>query len=147
MSVKTIRFELVTPKKPVLKTEVLKATIPTKEGELTILPDHIPLVAILKAGVVEIQGVDQRYDVLAVSGGFLEVLSGKIVILADYAERADDLDEVEVEEARLKAEATKKEAVENQGVDPEAAWRLDWELSKGRALSKWRRLRPPSNKS
>lgn len=147
MATKTIRFELVTPQKPVLKTDVLKATIPTKDGELTILPDHIPLVAILKAGVVEIQSADERYDVMAVSGGFLEVLSGKIVILADYAERADDLDEKALEEARLKAEVAKKEAEEDQGVDTEAAWRLDWEVSKGKALSKWRHLRPPLDKN
>ena len=48
MANKTIQFEIVTPERVVLKQEILQATVPTASGEITILPDHIPLVSILE---------------------------------------------------------------------------------------------------
>jgi F-type H+-transporting ATPase subunit epsilon len=142
MSLKTITFEIVTPEKLVLREEVLRATIPTQSGEVTILPDHIPLVSILKPGVIEIQKADKKIDLMASSGGFLEVLTNKIVILADYAERADNLNEQEVENARLKAEKTKEEALAGDDVDfADVTAKLEMELFKTKALNRWRHLK------
>ena len=105
---KTIKFEIVTPERVVLKEDVLQATIPTRNGEITILPNHIPLVSILKPGVLEVKRPDNQIEIISVSGGFIEVLEGKIVILADTAEIAHELDEQRIEEARQKAEDMKK---------------------------------------
>ena len=79
---KTIKFEIVTPERVVLKQDIVSITAPTQSGEITILPDHIPLVSILKPGVVEVKLADGETEIIAVSGGFIEVLKEKIVILA-----------------------------------------------------------------
>lgn len=142
MAPKTIKFEIVTPEQVVLKEFVVRATIPTQSGEVTILPDHIPLVSILKPGIIEVEKDDGSLDVLVVSGGFLEVLSGKIVILADYAERAAGLDENIIENAQSKAEKSKIEAKNRDDVnftDTEA--RIEVELFKTKALSRWRKIK------
>jgi F-type H+-transporting ATPase subunit epsilon len=100
----TLHFELTTPERIVLKEEYDAATIPTQEGEITVLPGHLPLVANLVPGMITLRkGKEESY--LAVSGGFVEVQPGsKIIILADTAERAEELDLAKVEAARELAE-------------------------------------------
>lgn len=142
MSVNTIKFEIVTPEQVVLKEYVVRATIPTQSGEVTILPGHIPLVSILQPGIIEVEKADGSLDVMAVSGGFLEVLSGKIVILADYAERAVNLDEKLVEEARAKAEKAKLETHHLDDIEfANVSAKLETELLKSRAISRWRKIK------
>ncbi|MFA7088002.1 MAG: ATP synthase F1 subunit epsilon [Patescibacteria group bacterium] len=142
MSKKTIKFEIATPERVVLKEEIRQVTLPTAEGELTILPEHIPLVSILKPGVLEIKKMDDSLDVMAVSGGFLEVMRDKIVILADTAERAVELDEQRIEEARVRAEDAKKNAVDIDEVEfARIAAKLEKELARTRALNRWRKIR------
>ena len=123
----TIHFEIVTPEKTVLKEEVLQLTVPTKMGEITVLPHHFPLVASLQAGVIEIKLLDDKVETVAVSGGFIEVLPNKVVILADTAERAADIDEARAEEARKRAEklmAEKREDVDFSAVQAKIAKEL-----------------------
>ncbi|MEA2088412.1 MAG: F0F1 ATP synthase subunit epsilon [Patescibacteria group bacterium] len=105
---KTIKFEIVTPEKTVLKEEINQITIPTKDGEITVLPNHIPLVSILVPGEIIIKKGNEEFS-MSVSGGFVEVLVDKVVILADTAERAEEIDEKRAEEARKRAEKIKKE--------------------------------------
>lgn len=139
---KIIKFEIVTPERTVLKQDILQVTLPTQSGEITILPDHIPLVSILKPGVLEIKTADQETEIMSVSGGFIEVLRDKVVILADTAERAQELDESLLEKARQQAEEAKAEAMVHEGYDLSAvAAKLETELARERALHKWRRLK------
>jgi len=145
MSKKTIKFEIVTPERVVFSEEISQITLPTTTGEITILPDHIPLVSILQPGVIEIKRADNRVDVMSVSGGFVEVTRGKIVILADTAERAEELDEEKIEEARRRAEDSKKNAKFVDDVQfTEVAAKLERELARLRALNKWRKLKGTS---
>jgi F-type H+-transporting ATPase subunit epsilon len=142
MSTKTIKFEIVTPERVVLKQEILQITVPTMSGEITVLPDHIPLVSILKSGVLEIKRADNVTEIIAVSAGFLEVMKDKVVILADTAERAEELDEVRIKEAREKAEKLKAEAKNLDDVQfTNIAAKIEKELARERALNKWRRLK------
>ena len=104
MSQKQIKFEIVTPERTVLKEEITQVTVPTKQGEITVLPGHIPLVASLEPGVIEIVKKENDKDIMSVSGGFIEVLRDKIVILADTAERAEEIDLSRAEEAKRRAE-------------------------------------------
>src|SRR3989338_7233967 len=97
---KIIKLEVVTPNRVVLKEYVLQVTVPTKAGEITVLPEHIPLLSILKPGIIEMKNKDGEKEVIAVSGGFIDVLKNKIVILADTAERAQEIDLEKAEEAR-----------------------------------------------
>lgn len=136
-----IRFELVTPERVVLKEDVIQVTIPTAMGEITILPNHIPLVAVLKPGVLEIKRQDGSQEIVSVSGGFVEVLHGKIVVLADTAERAIELDEARIEEARIKAEALKTD--HQEAIDfADISARLEKELARSRAVKKWKKIHP-----
>lgn len=138
---KSIKFEIATPERVLFKQEVLQVTVPTQAGEITVLPDHIPLVSIIKPGILEIKTIDQETEIIAVSGGFIEVMLGKIVVLADTAERASELDESRVEEARQRAEEAKAEALNHPGYDLSAvAAKLEVEMARERALHKWRRL-------
>lgn len=142
MSDKTIKFEIVTPEQVVLKEIVVRATIPTTSGELTILAGHIPLISVLKPGIIEVERETGELEIMVVSGGFLEIQSGKIIILADYAERAASLDETVIEEARIKAEQAKIEAKNRDDVEfTNIAARLEVELLKNKALSRWRKLK------
>jgi F-type H+-transporting ATPase subunit epsilon len=105
----TLTLELTTPERIVLKEAYDSVTLPTGEGEVTILPGHVPLVANLASGMVTARrGKEESY--LAVTGGFLEVLpDGRLVVLADSADRAEELDLAAVEQARADAEALLKE--------------------------------------
>ena len=99
---KKIKFEITTPERNVYSEDVDQVTIPTKEGEITVLPGHIPLVASLVAG--ELIVVKDKEEIsMAVAGGFIEVLSNKITVLADSAEYAEEIDETKAEEARKRA--------------------------------------------
>lgn len=144
MSLKTIKFEIVTPEQIVLKEAVVRATIPTTSGELTILPDHIPLVSVLRSGLIEVEKNNGEVEIMVISGGFLEVQSDKIIILADYAERAASLDEEVIKSARVKAEKAKLDAKNRDDVEfTDISARLEVELLKNKALSRWRKLKNP----
>jgi len=139
---KTIKFEIVTPERTVLKQEILQITVPTASGEITVLPDHIPLVSILKPGVIEVKMADNSLEIMSVSGGFIEVMKDKIVILADSAERAEEIDEKKVEEARLRAEEAKKNAKFVDDVEfAKISAQIEKELARLQAVNKWRKLK------
>ena len=138
----SIKFEIATPERVLLKEQVLQATVPTASGEVTILPEHIPLVSILKPGVIDIRLLNGETVLMSVSGGFLEVLKNKIVILADTAERAEELDEERIKEARAKAEEMHQSEQFKDDVEfADLAVRLEKELARERTLSKWRKLK------
>ena len=138
---KTIKFEIVTLERVVLKQAVLQATVPTKDGEITVLPDHIPLVSILKPGVIETKNEAGEVEIMSISGGFIEVQKGKIIILADSAEKASELNEEKLIAAKKKAEEEKEKAEKSNYYDLSAvAIKLETVMARERALHKWRRL-------
>jgi len=142
MANKTIKFEIVTPERVVLQQDILQITVPTTSGEITILPDHIPLVSVLQPGVVEIKRADSLVEIMSVSGGFIEVMKDKVVILADTAERAEELDEEVIKDAQKQAEELKKNAKAVDDVQfAEISAKLDRELARLRAVNKWRKLK------
>lgn len=103
-----LHFELVTPERIVFKTDADRITLPTAEGEITVLPHHVPLVARLVAGIATlvVGGVEEE---VAVSGGFIEVGEGDNVrVLADTAERGVELDISVIEAAKIRAEEVMK---------------------------------------
>ncbi len=144
--IKSIKFEIATPEKVLMKEDILSVSVPTTSGELTILPDHIPLISILKSGVLEIHLLDGGISLMSVSGGFLEVLKNKIVILADTAEKAEELNEQRIKEARLKAEEMRQSEKAKDEVEfVNISSRIEKELARERALNKWRKLKGPKN--
>jgi F-type H+-transporting ATPase subunit epsilon len=98
-----LQVELVTAEGRVLSEEADFVKAPGIAGELGVLPHHIPLMTPLRTGEVLVRnGGEEQY--LFVAGGFLQVLPDKVVILADAAERAEDIDEARAEEARHRAQ-------------------------------------------
>lgn len=139
---KSIKFEIATPERVLLKEDILSVSVPTTSGEVTILPDHIPLISILKPGVLEIRLLNGETSLMSVSGGFLEVLENKIVILADTAEKAEELDEQRIKDARLKAiEMRQSEKFKDDVEFADLAVRLEKELAREHTLNKWRKLK------
>jgi F-type H+-transporting ATPase subunit epsilon len=138
---KTIKFEIATPERVVFKDHILQVSVPTTEGEVTILPKHSPLVSILKPGVLEIKKIDNSVEIISVSGGFLEVLLNKIIVLADTAERAEEIDLERAEEARKRAE----ESIKNlRNIDASQfanlSAQIEKELARSRSVKRWRNL-------
>jgi F-type H+-transporting ATPase subunit epsilon len=98
-----LQVELVTPEGRVFSEEADFVLAPGVEGDLGVLPHHIALLTPLRTGVVTIRNNETEH-VLAVAGGFLEILPDKVTILADAAERAEDIDEARADEARKRAQ-------------------------------------------
>ena len=100
----TLELQIVAPDKLLVHEQVEQVQIPGKNGELGILPGHAPLITTLAIGEISYrQGTNTQY--LAVAWGFAEVLPNKVTILADTAERAEEIDVERAREARARAEA------------------------------------------
>jgi len=129
---KKIKFQITTPERVVYSEEVEQITIPTKDGEITVLPGHLPLVSSLMPG--ELRAVkDGQESSMAVAGGFVEVMPDQVVILADSAEHAEEIDLEKAEEARKKAEKLREEA---QQMDAEEFAALTAKIEKEFARTK-----------
>ena len=98
-----IHLEIVTAERVVLSDDVDQINAPTKDGRVGILPRHAPLLTVLDLGQLDLIKNGTTTS-LAVSGGFMEVLPNRVTILADTAERADEIDEARAEAARRLAE-------------------------------------------
>jgi F-type H+-transporting ATPase subunit epsilon len=98
-------LEIVTAERVVYKDEVDFVSAPGGDGVLGILPRHAPLLSTLKPGELHYRkGGDEV--LLAIGGGFIEVSNNKVIVLADSAERSDEIDVGRAEEARQRAEHT-----------------------------------------
>ncbi len=100
----TLHVEVVTQNRNVYSGEADMVVAPGSEGVLGILPRHAPLLTLLKVGELRIKH-DNDEDALFVAGGFMEVYHNVVTVLADAAERAEDIDEARAEEARRRAQA------------------------------------------
>jgi len=114
----TIQLQVVTPERMVVDERVESVQIPASNGYLGVLPGHSPLLAELGTGFLHYTHGNRRWY-LAVSGGFIEVLPDRVRVLANLAEKAD---EVDVERARQALERAQQELGNPAlGVDPAVA--------------------------
>ena len=120
-----LAVDIVTAERLVLSEEgVDEVVAPGIEGELTVLPMHAPLLTMIKPGVMRIKRGNDETD-MAITGGFLEVRDDRVTILADAAERAEEIDVARAEEARRRAE----QQLERREADVDLA-RVSAELQK-----------------
>ena len=98
-----IRLDIVTAERSVYSEDVDAVIAPGVQGQLGILPHHAPLMTTLQPGELRIKKGGEEIS-LSVTGGFLEVRPDRVVILADAAERADEIDMARAEEAKRRAE-------------------------------------------
>ncbi|MEL3970677.1 F0F1 ATP synthase subunit epsilon [Rossellomorea oryzaecorticis] len=101
---KTLKVNIVTPDGPVYDSEVEMVSTKAQSGELGILPGHIPMVAPLQIGAVRLKKGGNT-ELVAVSGGFLEVRPEQVTILAQTAETAEAIDVQRAKEAKGRAES------------------------------------------
>ena len=112
------QVEVVTPQAKVYSQEARFVVLPGFEGELGILPDHAPLVSSLKVGLVRVQHEGQTLRI-AINGGFAEVRNSLVTILANSAEREDQIDVERAQAAKERAE--QRIALSDPGIDHERA--------------------------
>lgn len=108
----TVQFDLVSPERRLASLKVAEVGLPGSEGDMTVLPDHAPVITILRPGVVRVAGSEgtTRY---AVTGGFAEITAISVSVLAERALLARESNRAEIEahleEAREKARAATAE--------------------------------------
>ncbi len=134
----TLHLTITTPERVVFDEDVASVNVPTQMGEVGILPHHIPLVSVLQPGELHYV-VGGEVQAMAVSGGFVEVRDNRVIILADTAEKAEEIDEVRAQEARAKAQRLMQErATDDVGfADAQAA--LAKELARLKVVRKRRK--------
>ena len=99
----SIRLDIVTVERVVFSDDVEVVVAPGVEGQLGILPHHTPLMTTLQPGELRVRKGGEEFF-LAISGGFLEVRPDRIIVLADSAERAEEIDIARAEEAKRRAQ-------------------------------------------
>jgi len=109
----TLKLEIVTPEAKAYSEDVDMVTLPGVEGEMGVLPAHIPLLTQLVAGEVAVRK-DGREIYLAVGDGFVEIAGDHVAIMTDMAIQAENIDESKAEEARLRAEARLAEKLDDE---------------------------------
>jgi F-type H+-transporting ATPase subunit epsilon len=103
MADKSFHLEIVTPKRIVFKGEVTSFSAPGTDGGFQVLHSHAPMLASVKIGKVKISEASGTESHYAISGGFVEVRDNKVILLAETAERTDEIDVERVKAARDRA--------------------------------------------
>jgi len=116
MAPDALLLELVTPDREVVRDSVAEIQVPAKKGYLGVLPGHTPLLAELGIGALSYKkGSETKY--VAILGGFVEVLPDRVTVLADAAERAEEIDMEGARIAFTAAQAAMAAAVVSPGID------------------------------
>jgi len=116
----TLLFQLVSPERLLVETQVTEVQVPARDGYIGVLPGHAPLLSELKAGGVLTYEEAGTTKVLAVFGGFVEVLPDRVRVLADWAERKEEIDVAAAQ--RELTEATKEvDSIMSGAIDSEVA--------------------------
>ncbi|MDI6892241.1 MAG: F0F1 ATP synthase subunit epsilon [Actinomycetota bacterium] len=110
---KVVNCEVITPEGLVYSGEVNMVVVPGEVGEIGILPLHAPLVALLTVGVLRVK-IGDKWEYVAVHGGYVEVKEDKVIVLADAAEIASKIDVERARAAKERAEKMMKEAREGE---------------------------------
>jgi len=136
-----MHFKITTPERQVFADEVEQVTMVTKDGEITVLPHHIPLVTLLKPGELRYKKNGEEHF-LSISGGFAEVRpDNSIVILADTAEHATEIDLTRAEAARDRAHKLMREVRNKDDVEyTTLTAQLEKALTRLKVGNKYRKL-------
>ncbi|MCC7210203.1 MAG: F0F1 ATP synthase subunit epsilon [Anaerolineae bacterium] len=119
-----LHLEIVTSERTVFEGEADMVTVPGGGGEMGILPNHAPVLSTLKPGELRVKIGNEVLE-FAIGGGFIDIHSNRVIILADSAERAEEIDFARAEAARMRAEEMLKNPPPNKEdlLNLEAAFR------------------------
>ena len=112
----TLTFTIVTPDAVVYSRDVQMVTLPAIQGQIGVLPGHIPLLTQIVPGEVIVREGDGQETFLAVGEGLVEVTGTRVAIVTDMAVAADSIDEAKAEEARQRAAARLRDKLEDEEV-------------------------------
>jgi len=111
----TLKLEIVTPDAIVYSEDVHMVTLPAIDGQVGILPRHVPVLTRIVPGEIIVRKNDQR-DFLAVGEGLVEITGDHVAIVTDMAVAAKDIDEARAEEARQRAAARLRDKISDEEV-------------------------------
>lgn len=116
-----ITFELVSLSGIKFSEDVYEVLLPTLDGEIGVMPGHMPLISVATTGVISVRrqasDKDDMMDHFAISGGVIEVANNKLSVLVDEADAADEINEAEAEKAYQLAKKMKSEAKDQVSLD------------------------------
>ena len=134
----SLLLEIVTPDAKVFSETVDEVGLPTSEGRMHILPHHVPIIAKLKAGEIQVHR-GKEIEMLAVGSGFIEVYGDKVSILTDQAINVEEIDDTEIEEAIKRAQQALEEgkksnidAAEIDRLEAEARFAFAKQVARGK---------------
>lgn len=133
----------VTPERTLFEADALSFTLPTEAGEVTILAHHEPMTSVLVPGIARYTDVSHKEHEVAISSGFLQIDgAGHMTVLAEDAERGDELDLQTIAEAKARAQQIMKDAINRNDVAyTAAAAALQRELIRERLAVKYKHHR------
>ena len=140
---KQLKLKIVTPERLVLEEMVDQVSLPTTLGEITVLPDHVPLISGLASGDV-VAYANGEHVPMAVVGGFVEVKQNgngitEVAVLADFAEHVSEISNEAITKAKTRAEELKKQMENKEVVDFEHfEAELERSLTRVKIADKWR---------
>lgn len=142
MSELKIDLKILTPERTVLERDIYQATLPVTDGEVTILPNHRSYIASLKPGEIILKDKNgENEHSLVVSGGFIEFHQNHLVVLADAAERAEEIDIKEAEEAKSRAEELKSRKITDEDEYARVVSAIESQLARIKVAKKYQRKR------
>ncbi len=100
----TIKLEVVSPDAVVYQADVYMLVVKAEDGEIGIMPNHLPMIASVIPCAMRVKFEDGREELIAVGGGFMEVLNNKVTVLAACAETPIQIDKLRAEKAYKRAE-------------------------------------------
>ena len=137
-----LHIELITPDGPVYEGEADSISLPTPDGEITVLLHHIPLISLVAPGTIIVRKAGEE-QVFAVSRGVIEVDGTHLRLLVDTADRAEELEEEAVEKAKVAAEKLMSEKRHDAEGFAEATAVLEKELARLQVVRRRRGTRHP----
>lgn len=137
-SPKIINFKIITPERTLFSEEVSQVTLQTTQGEITVMPGHIPIITNLMPG--ELYFVkNQKIVPMVVLGGFAEITKNSVTVLADAAEKVEEIMEERAKEAREKAEELRLQKITDRKEYTALTAQIEREMARLRVSQKYRR--------
>jgi len=137
MSDSLIQFKVLTPERTLFTEEVSQVSLQTTQGEITVLPGHIPVITNLMPG--ELRFVKGKESVpMVVLGGFAEITKNSVTVLADAAEKVEEIIEERVEEAKKKAEELRGQKISDRKEYAALTAQIEREMARLKVSQKYR---------
>ncbi|MGN6467264.1 MAG: F0F1 ATP synthase subunit epsilon [Rhizobiaceae bacterium] len=92
----SFKFELVSPERLLVSEEVESVIVPGKEGEMTVLARHMPVMTTMRPGIITVKTTDGRTERYVVYGGFVDILPDSLTLLAEFSVHENDLDRADL---------------------------------------------------